>query len=80
MKQLLGPVDRLYPMPCVLVVGGTMQQADTLAVAWINIVSSTPATIAMGLGFAARTAVFLGGLPHHASEVPSRLLVGARRR
>ena len=49
MKKLLGPVDRLYPMPCVLVVGGTMSRADTLAVAWINIVSSTPATIAMGL-------------------------------
>lgn len=23
MKKLLGPVERLYPMPCVLVVGGT---------------------------------------------------------
>jgi flavin reductase (DIM6/NTAB) family NADH-FMN oxidoreductase RutF len=49
MKRRLGPIDRLYPMPCVLVVGGTMQNADTLAVAWLNIVSSTPPTIAMGL-------------------------------
>jgi len=31
------------------VVGGTLEHADTLAVAWINIVSSTPPTIAMGL-------------------------------
>lgn len=49
MKKRLGPVERLYPMPCVLVVGGTAEMADTLAVAWINIISSTPATIAMGL-------------------------------
>ena len=49
MKKRLGPVERLYPMPCVLVVGGTNELADTLAVAWINVVSSTPPTIAMGL-------------------------------
>jgi flavin reductase (DIM6/NTAB) family NADH-FMN oxidoreductase RutF len=49
MKKQLGPVQWLYPMPAVLVVGGTMEHADTLAVAWINIISSTPITIAMGL-------------------------------
>lgn len=49
MKKRLGPVERLFPMPCPLVVGGEMRHADTLAVAWINIVSSTPPTIAMGL-------------------------------
>jgi len=49
MKKRLGPVERLYPMPCPLVVGGTLEHADTLAVAWINIVSSTPPTVAMGL-------------------------------
>jgi flavin reductase (DIM6/NTAB) family NADH-FMN oxidoreductase RutF len=55
MKQRLGVVERLFPMPCVLVVGGTMEQADTLAVAWINVVSSTPPTIAMGLRKTRRT-------------------------
>jgi len=49
MKKRLGPVERLFPMPCVLVVGGTMDEADALAVAWINVVSSTPPTLAMGL-------------------------------
>ena len=49
MKKLIGAVERLFPMPCPLVVGGTMEQADTLAVAWINVVASTPPTIAMGL-------------------------------
>ncbi|NTU71421.1 MAG: flavin reductase family protein [Coriobacteriia bacterium] len=55
MKQRLGAVERLFPMPCVLVVGGTMELADTLAVAWINVVSSTPPTIAMGLRKTRRT-------------------------
>ena len=49
MKKRLGPVERLFPMPCALVVGGSLEYADTLAVAWINIVSSTPPTVAMGL-------------------------------
>lgn len=55
MKKRLGPIERLFPMPCVLVVGGDMDQADVLACAWINIVSSTPPTIAMGLRDSRRT-------------------------
>ncbi len=55
MKTRLGALERLFPMPCVLVVGGTMDEADALAVAWINVVSSTPATIAMGLRKTRRT-------------------------
>ena len=49
MKKTLGSIERIYPMPCVLVVGGTADHADTLAVAWLNIISSTPPTVAMGL-------------------------------
>lgn len=49
MKKRLGPVERLFPMPCPIVVGGTMENAGALAVAWINVVSSTPPTVAMGL-------------------------------
>lgn len=48
-KKRIGPVERLFPMPCPLVVGGTIDEADALAVAWINVVASTPPTIAMGL-------------------------------
>lgn len=55
MKKRLGPVERLFPMPCPLVVGGTMEHADMLAVAWINVVASTPPTIAMGLRESRRT-------------------------
>lgn len=54
-KKRLGPVERLFPMPCPLVVGGTLGNADMLAVAWINIVASTPPTIAMGLRESRRT-------------------------
>lgn len=49
MKKQLGPSERLFPMPCPIVVGGTLENSGALAVAWINIVSSTPPTIAMGL-------------------------------
>lgn len=55
MKQRLGALERIFPMPAVLVVGGTMEEADALAVAWINIVSSTPPTIVMGLRKTRRT-------------------------
>ena len=55
MKQRLGALERLFPMPAVLVVGGTMDEADTLAVAWINVVSSTPPTIVLGLRKTRRT-------------------------
>ena len=55
MKQRLGALERIFPMPAVLVVGGTMDEADVLAVAWINVVTSTPPTIAMGLRATRRT-------------------------
>jgi len=49
MKKRLGALERLFPMPCVLVVGGTMEEADAITVAWINVVASTPPTVVMGL-------------------------------
>jgi flavin reductase (DIM6/NTAB) family NADH-FMN oxidoreductase RutF len=49
MKRRLGPTDRIYPMPCPLVVGGTIERADTLAVAWIGIASATPPSVGMAL-------------------------------
>lgn len=55
MKKRLGPSERLYPMPCALVVGGTMDEADVLTVAWLNVVSSTPPSVAMGLRRTRRT-------------------------
>ncbi len=55
MKKSLGPSDRLYPMPCPLVLGGTMEHADALAVAWIAIGGATPPTIVMALRQSRRT-------------------------
>lgn len=49
MKKQLPPSERLYPMPCVLVAAGTPADAAVMAVAWINVVSSTPPTVAMGI-------------------------------
>ena len=55
MKKRLGPSERLYPMPCPIVVGGAMDCADGLAVAWINVVASTPPSVVMGLRRTRRT-------------------------
>ncbi|MCE5192029.1 MAG: flavin reductase family protein [Actinomycetia bacterium] len=55
MKRALGPNDRLYPMPCPLVVSGTMAHADALACAWIAVGGATPPTIVMALRKSRRT-------------------------
>jgi flavin reductase (DIM6/NTAB) family NADH-FMN oxidoreductase RutF len=49
MKKRLGPTDRIYPMPCPLVVGGTIQRADALAVAWIGVASGKPPSVSMAI-------------------------------
>lgn len=49
MKKRLGPSDRLYPMPCVLVCGGTMTDADACTVAWTGICATNPPRIAIAL-------------------------------
>lgn len=49
MKKRLGPSDRLYPMPVPLVCGGTMDDADACAVAWLGICATSPPRIAIAL-------------------------------
>jgi flavin reductase (DIM6/NTAB) family NADH-FMN oxidoreductase RutF len=49
MKKRLGPSERLFPMPCPLIVSGTLEKANLFAAAWINVVSSTPPTVALGV-------------------------------
>lgn len=55
MKKRLGPTDRIYPMPCPLVLGGTLDSCDALAVAWIGIASGRPPSLAMALRKTRRT-------------------------
>lgn len=49
MKRRIGATERLYPMPAVLVVGGTDSEASALTVAWIGVASGTPPTLAMAI-------------------------------
>ena len=77
MKKLLGPVERLYPMPCVLVLGGTQAENDMLAVAWINIISSTPPTIAMGLRKTRRTLELIRQTGEFTVNVPDTSMAAA---
>jgi flavin reductase (DIM6/NTAB) family NADH-FMN oxidoreductase RutF len=74
MKKRLGPIERLFPMPCALVVGGTIDDAGALAVAWINIVSSTPPTIAMGLRESRHTLELIHRTATFTVNVPSAAL------
>lgn len=74
MKKRLGPLERLFPMPCALVVGGTMDEADTLAVAWLNIVSSTPPTLAMGLRESRNTLALIRRSGTFSVNIPSTVL------
>ena len=75
MKKRLGPTERLYPMPCALVVGGTMGEADVLTVAWLNIVSSTPPSLAMGLRRTRRTLELIRQSGEFTVNLPSTSLV-----
>ena len=75
MKKQLGALERLFPMPCPLVVGGTLDQADVLAVAWINVVTSTPPTIAMGLRKTRRTLELVRAQMAFTVNLPSTAMV-----
>jgi flavin reductase (DIM6/NTAB) family NADH-FMN oxidoreductase RutF len=48
-KKRLGPSERLFPMPCPLIVSGTFERANLFTAAWINVVSSTPPSVALGI-------------------------------
>ena len=75
MKKRLGALERLFPMPTVLVVGGTLAEADVLTVAWINVVASTPPTIAMGLRRTRRTLELIRATGEFTVNVPNTALV-----
>ena len=49
MKKQLGPTDVIFPVPAALVVSGRGEAANTLTIAWIGILSSTPPTIGISL-------------------------------
>ena len=55
MKKSLGPSDRLYPMPVPLVCGGSMEEADACAVAWLGICATNPPRVAVALRESRRT-------------------------
>lgn len=74
MKKRLGPNERLYPMPCTLVVGGSLHEAGVLAVAWINIVSSTPPTVALGIRESRNTLELIRTTQSFTVNIPSASL------
>lgn len=77
MKKRLGALERLFPMPCVLVVGGTMDEADAITVAWINVVASTPPTVVMGLRDTRRSLELIRATGELTVNIPSTKDVAA---
>ncbi len=50
MKTKLGPQRILFPLPTVLVVTGTMENANIATIAWISILSGKPPTLGISVG------------------------------
>jgi flavin reductase (DIM6/NTAB) family NADH-FMN oxidoreductase RutF len=73
-KIRLGPTQNLYPMPCCIVVGGTIDDPGALTVAWINIVSSTPPTVAVGIRGTRHTLERIRATSDFTVNVPSTAL------
>ena len=71
MKKRLGPSDRIYPMPCVLVLSGTLEETDALAVAWIGIASGKPPSVAMALRKTRRTLELVRATGEFTVNIPS---------
>ncbi len=50
MKTKLGPQRILFPLPTVLVVTGTTENANIATIAWISILSGKPPTLGISVG------------------------------
>lgn len=50
MKTKLGPQRILFPLPTVLVVSGTIENANIATIAWISLLTSKPPTLGISVG------------------------------
>lgn len=55
MKRTLGASERIYPMPCPLVVGGSGDEVDLLAIAWVGVAGANPPMLALAARGTRRT-------------------------
>ena len=74
-KRLLGPLERLFPMPCVLIASGSLDNPGILAAAWINVVASTPPTLVVGLRETRNTLANIEQTGCFSVNIPSTSLV-----
>jgi len=75
MKRALGPSERIYPMPVPLVLGGSGENVDLMAVAWIGVAGRTPPTLAMALRQSRRTLELMRETGEFTVNLPSTQLV-----
>lgn len=49
MKRTLGPLERIFPMPCVILGAGPVTEPSLMTASWINIVAASPPTLVVGV-------------------------------
>lgn len=74
-KRSLGPLERLFPMPCVLIASGPADNPGILTAAWINVVASTPPSLVVGLRETRNTLVHIEQTGSFSVNIPSTTLV-----
>lgn len=74
-KRALGPLERIFPMPCVLIASGPLDNPGILTAAWINVVASTPPTIVIGLRETRNTLAHIQNTGCFSVNIPSTSLV-----
>lgn len=74
-KRALGPLERLFPMPATLVASGPLDNPGILTVAWINVVSSTPPSLVLGLRDTRNTLAHIQQTGCFSVNIPSTRLV-----
>lgn len=74
MKKMIGATERIYPMPCVLIVGGDDAEASALTVAWIGVASGTPPTISMAIRNSRHTLSLMNRTGTFTVNIPSTAL------
>ncbi|MCF8235070.1 MAG: flavin reductase family protein [Bacteroidales bacterium] len=50
MKTTFGPQRIMFPLPTVLVVTGTIEKANIVSIAWINMLTGKPPTLGISVG------------------------------
>lgn len=72
MKRLLAPTAALFPLPCVLVVSGSLENANIITVSLAGLVNVTPPMVGVSIRKQAHSHDLIKGSGEFTVNVPSR--------